>query len=269
MLESYGADVSGLQQDVSIAEDDSGLYQDLSEVVSALAQKLSVNKPSEKAAEKLKALQDSLALSQKETDELKALKCATEKRLEASKAAARGSRAEAATVSAEVDSLREQLEQRTEELKSAQGKITGSVDAVSSEVQALEEENIELMKENMDLRKETSTYRLEVDKVKAQLIKLSGSYENGNKSKVIVPVILRTPSSLENQENIGSTVRVPGDVAAVLSVSKSLNDDKVMPLDGAEADNKMRRTRKAKPLVDTTTNASQSEDVEGGECAQS
>ena len=262
MLESYGADVSGLQQDVSIAEDDSGLYQDLSEVVSALAQKLSVNKPFEKAVEQLKAFQ-------KETDELKALKCATEKRLEASKAAARGSRAEAATVSAEVDSLREQLEQRTEELKSAQGKITGSVDAVSSEVQALEEENIELMKENMDLRKETSTYRLEVDKVKAQLIKLSGSYENGNKSKVIVPVILRTPSSLENQENIGSTVRVPGDVAAVLSVSKSLNDDKVMPLDGAEADNKMRRTRKAKPLVDTTTNASQSEDVEGGECAQS
>lgn len=271
-METYGADVSGLQQDVSIAEDDTGVFQDLSDVVAALAQKLSLNKTSEKAAEKLKALQESLALSQKETDELKALKSATEKRLEASKAAARGSRAEAATVSAEVDSLREQLEQRTDELKAAQGKITGSVDAVSSEVQALEEENIELMKENMELRKETSTYRLEVDKVKAQLIKQSGGYiESGNKAKAAVSAVAvaRNPNPVENQENIGSTNRNAGDVSADCSVSKSLYDDKGMPLGGADGDNKMRRARKAKPLVDTTTNAARSEDAEGGECAQS
>jgi DNA repair exonuclease SbcCD ATPase subunit len=269
-LETYGADVSGLQQDVSIAEDDTGVFQDLSDVVAALAQKLSLNKTSEKAAEKLKALQESLALSQKETDELKALKSATEKRLEASKAAARGSRAEAATVSAEVDSLREQLEQRTDELKAAQGKITGSVDAVSSEVQALEEENIELMKENMELRKETSTYRLEVDKVKAQLIKQSGGYiESGNKAKAAISAVARTPNPVENQENIGSTNRNAGDVSADCSVSKSLYDEKGMPLGGADGDNKMRRARKVKPLVDTTTNAARSEDAEGVECAQS
>ena len=269
-METYGADVSGLQLDVSIAEDDTGVFQDLSDVVAALAQKLSLNKTSEKAAEKLKALQESLALSQKETDELKALKSATEKRLEASKAAARGSRAEAATVSAEVDSLREQLEQRTDELKAAQGKITGSADAVSSEVQALEEENIELMKENMELRKETSTYRLEVDKVKAQLIKQSGGYiESGIKAKAAVSAVARTPNPVENQENIGSKNRNAGDVSTDCSVSKSLYDDKGMPLGGADGDNKMRRARKAKPLVDTTTNAARSEDAEGGECAQS
>lgn len=269
-METYGADISGLQQDVSIAEDDTGMFQDLSDVVAALAQKLSLNKTSEKAAEKLKALQESLALSQKETDELKALKSATEKRLEASKAAARVSRAEAATVSAEVESLREQLEQRTDELKAAQGEITGSVDAISSEVQALEEENIELMKENMELRKETSTYRLEVDKVKTLLIKQSGGYiESGNKVKAAVSTVARTPNPIENQENIGSTNRNAGDVSADCSVSKSLYDDKGMPISGADGDNKMRRARKAKPLVDTTTNAACSEDAEGGECAQS
>lgn len=264
VLESFGADTTGLQLDTSIAEDESVLYQDLSDVVAALAEKLSKNKNSEKFSEKVKVLEESLAHAQKETEELKALKSATEKRLEASKAAARGSRAEAATVSAEVDFLREQLEQRSIELESAKGRINGSADAVSSEVQALEEENIELMKENMELRKETSTCRLEIDKVKAQLIKQSGGYSDSIKAKSTVPPSGRTPQAADNQENRGSAQRVAGEVNAgicedPLSVTKTLHTE----------ESKGRRVRKARPLVDTTNSEARGDDAEGGECAQS
>ena len=263
VLESFGADTTGLQLDTSIAEDESVLYQDLSDVVAALAEKLSANKNSEKYSEKVKVLQESLCQAQKEAEELKALKSATEKRLEASKAAARGSRAEAATVSAEVDFLREQLEQRSAELESAKGRINGTADAVSSEVQALEEENIELMKENMELRKETSTCRLEIDKVKAQLIKQSGGYSDSCKPKPTVPPSGRTPQAADNQENRGSAQRTAGDVVTgicedPLSVTKTLHSE-----------DKGRRSRKARPLVDTTNSETRGDDAEGGECAQS
>ena len=244
------------------------LYQDLSDVVSALAEKLAANKGSEKTAEKMKLLQESLAQVRKECDELKAIKSATEKRLEASKAAARGSRAEAATVSAEVDFLREQLEQRNGELSNAQGKLMGTADAVSSEVQALEEENIELMKENAELRKETSTYRLEVEKVKSQLIRQAGVYNDvSTKPKVPIASSARTPQPIERQENKASAPCVVGDENAG-TCEKALSVTKTTPA-LVESDTKTRRSRKARPLVEATNNVAGGDDVEGGECAQS
>lgn len=268
VLQSHGIDTSGLQTDASVLEDESVLYQDLSDVVSALAEKLAANKGSEKTAEKMKSLQESLAHVRKEYDELKAIKSATEKRLEASKAAARGSRAEAATVSAEVDFLREQLEQRNGELSTAQGKLLGSADAVSSEVQVLEEENIELMKENAELRKETSTYRLEVEKVKSQLIRQAGVYTDGStKPKLPVPPSARTPQPLERQENKTTAPCVVCDENTGVC-EKVLSMTKASPA-LVESDIKTRRSRKAKPLVEATNIDAQGGDGEGGECAQS
>lgn len=268
VLQSHGVDTTGLQTDAGIAEDESVLYQDLSDVVAALVEKLIANKSSEKTAEKMKTLQENLSQVRKEYDELKALKSATEKRLEASKVAARGSRAEAATVSAEVDFLRVQLEQRNDELSTAQGKLMGTADAVSSEVQALEEENIELMKENAELRKETSTYRLENEKVKSQLIRQTGVYSDiSAKPRSSVPPSARTPQPSESLESKLSAPRVVGDENAgvgdkVLSVTKTLSTN-------AESNSTIRRSRKAKPLVDAVNNEARCDDVEGGECAQS
>ena len=113
--------------------------QDLSEAVAQLAHKLSAAAGSARATDKIKSLQDSLAFAQKDADEAKAMKVALEKRLEATKANARGSRAEAATVSAEVDALRLDVAKLQADLEIARSKISGSEDAVSSEVQALEE----------------------------------------------------------------------------------------------------------------------------------
>lgn len=127
--------------------------QDLSEAVAQLAHKLSASAGSARATDKIKSLQESLAFAQKDADEAKAMKVALEKRLEATKANARGSRAEAATVSAEVDSLRLDVAKLQADLEIARSKISGSEDAVSSEVQALEEENLDLMQENKELRK--------------------------------------------------------------------------------------------------------------------
>ena len=265
ILEDNGVDTTCLQQDTSICEDESVLYQDLSDAVAALARKLSSSKTSDKMAEKMKSLQENMTHAQKEADELRALKSATEKRLEASKAAARGSRAETATISAEVDSLREQMEQMTGQLAAAEGKLSSSVDSVSSEVQALEEENIELMKENMELRKETSTYRLEVEKVKAQLIKQSGGYvETNSKIKLSPrPVQIEMTSSVicVQDENVapGSDMDPHYSGTACLPLTKEI----------VHSESKTNRSRKAKPLIDTRSNQADGENVEGGECAQS
>jgi chromosome segregation ATPase len=132
--------------------------QDLSDAVSLLAQKLSATAAgSSRTADKIKSLQDSLAFAQKDADDAKAMKIALEKRLEATKVSARGSRAEAATVSAEVDALRLDVAKLQADLEIARSKISGSEDAVSSEVQALEEENLDLMQENKELRKVRGT----------------------------------------------------------------------------------------------------------------
>lgn len=258
-------DTTCLQPDASICEDESILYQDLSDAVAALAKKLSSSKASDKMAEKVKVLEENVALSQKEADELRALKSATEKRLEASKAAARGSRAEAAAISAEVDYLREQLEQMTGQLAAAEGRITGSVDAVSSEVQALEEENIELMRENMELRKETSTFRFEVEKMKAQLIKQSSGYVGSD----IRTKAFTRPATSDMNSNVISVqdenIAPVAQKAHQLSVTKN-----VLPVNETDhIESKTRRSRKAKPLIDSITNEASGENSEGGECAQS
>ena len=265
ILDDNGVDTTCLQQDTSICEDESVLYQDLSDAVGALARKLSSSKVSDKMAEKMKILQENMTHAQKEADELRALKSATEKRLEASKAAARGSRAEAATISAEVDYLREQIEQMAGQLAAAEGKLSGSVDAVSSEVQALEEENIELMKENMELRKETSTYRLEVEKVKAQLIKQSGRYvETDSRIKL---------SSRPIQSDMTTSVRCVQDENVAPGADKDLHCSSTASLpptkESAHSESKTNRLRKAKPLIDTMSNQAEGENAEGGECAQS
>ena len=259
VLENHGVDTACLQQDTSINEDESVLYNDLSDAVAELAEKLSSSKASEKMSEKMvekmRGLQENMAAAQREAEELKALKVVTEKRLEASKAAARGSRAEAATVSAEVDFLREQLQQMTGQLAAVEGKLSGSADAVSSEVQALEEENIELMKENMELRKETSTYRLEVEKVKAQLIKQTGVYD----SRVVSSVTSSRPAVDLNS----SIMSVQDENIAPVSVAEKAPVSMTKNQPAGEG----RRNRKAKPLVDS--NEARGEDAEGGECAQS
>ena len=54
ILEDNGVDTTCLQQDTSICEDESVLYQDLSDAVAALARKLSSSKTSDKMAEKMK-----------------------------------------------------------------------------------------------------------------------------------------------------------------------------------------------------------------------
>jgi predicted nucleic acid-binding Zn-ribbon protein len=220
VLEDSGVDTTGLLLDTSITDEESVLYQDLAEAVVKLREKFMISnnsKTTEKMAEKVSTLQEAVAVAQKEVDESKALRTALEKRLEATKAAARGSREEYASMSAEVQGLRSQVDQLTTDLSLSERKNTGSVDAVSSEVQALEEENIELMKENMDLRKEMSVYRLEVEKVKAQLIK-SGGYDV--KTKTIVPA---KPVNDENQNsNIMSTEKPIEDKLSGMNIYKHI-----------------------------------------------
>ena len=179
--------------------------QDLGDAVNRLVAKLSENNVSSSSrdaradntliTEKIKSLQESLTLAQKEADEAKAMKIALEKRLEATKASARGTRAEAANVSAEMDALRLEVAKYQADLEIARNRLSGSEETVNSEVQALEEENLDLMQENKELRKEISVHRLEVEKLKATMIKQQGL--RNNNSNVIV-----SSSSSNAQDNI-------------------------------------------------------------------
>jgi len=149
---------------MSTAAKDMAVAQDISDAVAKLAEKLVVaqsiltNRDSSKTS-KQRDLEEKLAHSLAELDDVKATKLALERRLEGSKNALRVSRDEVAALTVEIEVQKSKIDELKQTVVEAEKKVVSSADNVLSEVQVLEEENIELMRENKELRVEVSRYR--------------------------------------------------------------------------------------------------------------